>query len=366
MMNTKIHRFSKVLSGSLLAAALLLLSCSSPERGEMVFPGAEWEMMTNPAEYGWSEDGLKAARELTDELDTAAIMIIHRGKVVDAWGDMEYKYRCHSIRKSFLSALYGIQVAAGVVDMDATMEELGIDDNEGLSDVEKQATVRMLLQARSGIYHPALFETAAMTAAKPDRFSHAPGTHYHYNNWDFNALGTIYEQESGEKIHESFQDRIADPIGMQDFLPEDGRYVTGEVSRHAAYPFVMSTRDLARFGHLFLNDGVWDDNRVLPEGWVEESTMAHSVLEGERGDRGGYGYMWWVEVDGNHFSGVDRVPDGTYTARGARGHVLAVVPGMDLVFVHRTDTAVSGQRVSYGDIGRVLMKVLDAYDGDQI
>ena len=328
----------------------------------MAFPGVEWEVMADPEANGWSMEGLQKARELTDELDTASIMIIHKGKIVDSWGDLEYKYRSHSIRKSFLSALYGIQVSEGVIDLDATMEDLEIDDNEGLSDTEKQATVQMLLQVRSGIYHPALFETASMTAAKPERYSHAPGTNYHYNNWDFNASGTIYEMLSGELIHESFKQRIANPIGMQDYVTEDGRYVTGEESQHAAYPFVISTRDLARFGHLFLNDGIWDGERVLPEGWVEESTMAHSVLSDERGDRGGYGYMWWVEVDGQHFDSVEQVPEGTYTARGARGHVLAVVPNLDLVFVHRTDTAVSGQRVTYGDIGRVFEIVVNSLE----
>lgn len=362
-MKTKCNPVSKLILSSFFVSIFMVISCSAPDRAEMNFPVDEWEVMDNPAEYGWSVDRLQEARELTDELDTSALMIIHHGKVVDAWGDLEYKYRCHSIRKSFLSALYGIQVDEGAIEMDATMEELGIDDNEGLSEIEKQATVQMLLQARSGIYHPALFETAAMTAAKPERHSVTPGEQYHYNNWDFNALGTIYEQESGERIHESFKHRIADPIGMQDYVVEDGRYVTGEESQHAAYPFVMSTRDMARFGHLFLNDGVWDGERVLPEGWVEESTMAHSILEEERSDRGGYGYMWWVEVDGQHFGSVDHVPEGTYTGRGARGHVLAVVPSLDLVFVHRTDTAVSGQRVSYDDIGRVFEIVFKALDG---
>lgn len=357
----------RILSKSLTIALLLLFilgSCAGDSSDETAFPGSEWEVMDNPETYGWSMEGLQKARELTDELDTASIMVIHKGKVVDSWGDLDYKYRCHSIRKSFLSALYGIQVAEGTIDLDATMEELEIDDNEGLSDSEKQATVQMLLQARSGIYHPALFETAAMTAAKPERYSHEPGTNYHYNNWDFNASGTIYEMLSGELIHESFKDRIADPIGMQDYVPEDGNYVSGEASQHAAYPFEMSTRDLARFGHLFLNDGVWNGERILPEGWVEESTLPYSVFDEDRYDQGGYGYMWWVSVDGRHFGSVESVPEGTYTARGARGHILAVAPSLDLVFVHRTDTAVSGQRTSYDDIGRVFEQVVNSYNGD--
>jgi CubicO group peptidase (beta-lactamase class C family) len=337
-----------------LAAILLLTNPAAAGAGD--FPGRSWEHHPSPEEAGFSSEKLAAVRQATEEKDTAAVMIIHRGRVVDSWGDLDEKYRCHSLRKSFLSALYGIQVEKGTIDLDATMEDLGIDDNDGLSDTEKQATVRMLIKARSGVYHPALFETRAMAARRPERHSHAPGENYYYNNWDFNALGTIYEQETGEKIHASFEERIADPIGMEDYSADDGRYVTGDASRHAAYPFVMSTRDLARFGLLYLNDGMWDGERVLPESWVAESVTAYS----DAGSRGGYGYMWWVAVDGRHFSGVDAVPEGTYTGRGARGHVLAVVPEHDLVFVHRVDTSVSGNRVPYGEIGQLLMDVIES------
>lgn len=72
------------------------------------------------------------------------------------------------------------------------MAELGIDDNEPrLTDEEKRATVHDLLKARSGVYHPALYETARMKEKRPPRHSHASGTFWYYNNWDFNVLGTI-------------------------------------------------------------------------------------------------------------------------------------------------------------------------------
>lgn len=348
-----------LLSLTLLLTAAIISCTSTLADSDNYFPDTNWETVTDLEAAGWSEEGLQAAREATDSLDTATMMIIHRGRVVDSWGDLSHKYRSHSLRKSLLSAMYGIQVAEGTIDLDATLEDLGIDDHNNLSETEKQATVRMLLQARSGVYHPALYETRAMASRRPERHSHEPGANFYYNNWDFNALGTIYEQETGEKLFESFEERIARPIGMQDYTAEDGRYVTGDASIHAAYPFVISTRDLARFGLLFLNDGEWNGQQVLPEGWVEESTSSYS----DAGNNGGYGYLWWVSVDGQHFSGVDPLPEGTYTGRGARGHVLAVIPDLELVIVHRTDTAVSGQRVAYGDIGRVILKVLDAYNG---
>lgn len=314
--------------------------------------------MDEPEAKNWSTEGLETVAEAIDTLDTASLLIVQNGKVVRSWGDLDTKYRCHSLRKSFLSALYGIQVDTGAINIDAAMADLEIDDNDPLSEAEKQATVRMLLKARSGIYHPALYETAAMAARRPDRHSHAPDTYWYYNNWDFNALGTIYEQETGENIHQSFYDRIAQPIGMQDYLPEDGENYSGEASQHDAYPFEMSTRDMARFGLLYLNDGKWGDQQIISASWVEESTTSYS----DAGASGGYGYLWWISVDGQHFSGVEGVPEGTYTGRGYRGHVLAVIPAYDLVVVHRVDTFVSGTRVSYGNFGKILMLILDAYN----
>ena len=105
---------------------------------------------------------------------------------------------------------------------------MGIDDNEpSLTETEKQATVGDLIKARSGIYHPALYEHPIMKARRPERHSHAPGTFYYYNNWDFNALGTIFEQETGTKIFEEFDRRIAKSLQMEDFKISDCHYVTG-------------------------------------------------------------------------------------------------------------------------------------------
>ncbi len=361
-MDRAIRKLSSI-TAVLFATMVLVSACE--EAPQMHFPGENWEHYDSPEDAGFDSEKLNQVREYSEGLDTEVMMIIQNGKVVDYWGDLDKNFRMHSIRKSLLTGLYGIHVDIGNIDLDATLADLDIDDREGLTDEERQATVRQLLQARSGVYHPALFETTAMAEARPERHSYGPGENYYYNNWDFNALGTIFEQETGEKIHESFEERIARPIGMQDFTADDGRYVTGDDSRHAAYPFEMTTRDLARFGLLYLNEGRWEDEQVLPEGWVEESVTPYSSFHTDPDNErmqssGGYGYMWWVSVEGQHFNTVDGIPEGTYTARGAGGHTLAVVPEHDLILVHRVNTYESGNRVPYGEVGIMLMDVLDA------
>ncbi len=236
------------------------------------------------------------------------------------------------------------------------MEELGIDDNEpSLTPAEKQATVGNLIKARSGIYHPALAESASMKASRPKRSSHAPGTFWYYNNWDFNALGTIFEQETGTKIFEEFDKRIAQPLQMEDFEVDDCRYETGPDSIHPAYPFRMSSRDLARFGLLFLYEGRWRDQQIVPADWVHESTASHSVI----GPDSGYGYMWWTGVKGGLFPNV-QVKEHSFYASGYRGHRVIVLPYRNLVIVHRVDTDSGNVDIGGREIGPLLWLILDA------
>ncbi|MBI5691327.1 MAG: serine hydrolase [Verrucomicrobia bacterium] len=325
-----------------------------------VFPGAQWTVAARPEDQGFSAEKLAAARAYSETIATAAVMVVRDGVVVAQWGDVARKFNTHSIRKSFLSALYGAPVGSGVIKLDATMGELGIDDVEGLTEEEKKATVRDCLKARSGIYHPALYESAGMKKLKPPRHSEKAGTHWYYNNWDFNVAGTIYERATGRGIFDAIAEDIARPIGMEDYSPADGKYERGAESRHAAYPFRVTARDLARFGWLMLHRGNWAGRQVLDAAWVDESTRYHSDATLYACD--GYGYMWWVARRHNkhpHLPGVE-LPEGTFSARGAGGHFVLVIPPESLVIVHRVNTDGAGPRVNDREFGRLVRLIREA------
>lgn len=344
-------------AGSVCAAAAEPVASATTER---VFPGKQWQVWDNPADAGFSAEQLARAGKLAEELNTESVVVIADGKVVWHWGDPTVKYNSHSIRKSMLSALYGKYVRNGVIDMEATMGDLGIDDRQGLSAEEKKATVRDLLKARSGVYHPALYESETMKRRKPARHSVAAGTHWCYSNWDFNVLGTIFEDKTGQGIFEAIETDIAGPIGMEDYTAADGTYITGAESEHRAYPFRISARDLARFGWLMLNQGNWDGTQVVDAEWVDESTRYHSDATLFGAD--GYGYMWWVARDFNkypHLRGVT-LPEGSYSAQGSGGHYLVVIPEYDLVVVHRVNTDIRGNRVTGRQFGKLLGEILAA------
>ncbi len=234
-----------------------------------------------------------------------------------------------------ISALFGIYAAEGKIDLNQTLEQAGIDDAPSpLTKEERQARVIDLLRARSGIYHAASFETDFQRKIRPVRGSHSPGSFWFYNNWDFNALGTLFEKKTGLKIGEAFYQRIAKPVGMQDFRPEDVYYVGDEsVSEHPAYMFKITTRDMARFGLLYLNQGRWKKRQVVPQQWVENSSHASEMVHIGKMPVGGYENLWWVEYGGVHL-GEATVP-GMFSAQGAGGHYIVDIPSRGLVIVNQ-------------------------------
>jgi CubicO group peptidase (beta-lactamase class C family) len=352
---------ARKLMALMIATGLVLAGCAWPAStptalpGTAVYPGVEWAWVDSPESMGWSSAKLAMAQAYAERIGSAAVMIVDDGVVIDAWGDLAHKYLCHSMRKSLISALYGIYVAEGRIDLTATLKELDIDDHTPLTEVEKTATVAQLLSARSGVYIEAAGEADSMKAMRPARGSHEPGTFWYYNNWDFNALGTIFDRLSGEKnIYTAFDKRIADPIGMQDYIPDELHYYYEPYSQHPYYGFRMSTRDLARFGLLFLRNGRWGDQQVVPADWVRKSTASHSTI----GPQSGYGYMWWTGEGTGGFPNVDEGP-GSYYASGAYGQNVIVMPARNLIVVHRVDSD-AGDSVDEVSIGTLLWMILDA------
>jgi CubicO group peptidase (beta-lactamase class C family) len=378
--NTPVPNAARFRRISLLFAALLTLACGGSSavrtqseaapidcpRLDAVFPAAEWERIAQPECAGWSRAGLARVTQTLSTMATTGMMAVVGGRVLFEYGDVEAVSYLASVRKSILSMLYGIYVDRGIIDLDETLAQNGIDDVGGLTDAEKQATVRHLLMARSGVYHEASNGGDDLASAPP-RGSQQPGTYYLYSNWDFNALGTIFETRTGRSIYDALDEHIVQPLGMRDFDRSTHRR-TGNASRsvHLAYHMNLSTRDMARVGYLMLRMGEWNGRRIVPRDWVIESTRAHTRVHEmnptrRRSGPFGYGYLWWV------FDNPDRDPvfNGAYAGLGAIGQQILVVPALDLVVVHKTRPGQpDNASVSHGQFLEVVDLLLRARCAD--
>ena len=301
--------------------------------GKIKFDTLDW---LSPEDAGWSSADLQEAHQFAIESGCQAVMALYDGKVFFSRGNIHKNYEVHSIRETFLSALYGIHFARGNIDLNATLEDLHIDDiPPGLTPAEKQARVEHLLMSRSGVYHEAADEDQTMIDERPPRGSHAPDTFFYYNNWDVNALGTIFEQETGEEIFDAFKKEIADVVEMVDFSIDNSSYqYEWDKSLHPAYHFRMSARDMAKFGALYQKKGNWKGVQVIESEWIDESTMAYSTMENTNGL--GYGYLWKIIPEDSEIGQM--IGYAGYYHTGAGGDVLVIIPELELVIVERYDT----------------------------
>ncbi|MHC4312271.1 MAG: hypothetical protein ACYSW3_07380, partial [Planctomycetota bacterium] len=148
----------------------------------------------------------------------------------------------------------------------------------------------------------------------------------------------------------------ADPIGMQDFILEKQQYSYEEnFSIHQAYPFLISARDMARLGQLFLQQGKWNGEQIIPSDWVKDSTRSYSKTNNPAT---GYGFMWWIVTD--DFYGMKA---GDYFASGYGGQKILVLPRINTVVVHRINIYVPGIDIqaSHSVPYKLMPKILEAY-----
>lgn len=324
--------------------------------GRYKFPGKEWREYTSPKECGFDNDKLERAKKQFDSLGAAAALIVYKGNILASWGETARRFPVASVRKGFLNALLGLAVNNKQIDLNSTLLDLGIDDIMTLTKEEKTATVENLLTARSGIYADAAYEGAGWKNRRPQRGSTKPGVQWFYNNWDFNALGSIYEQATKSSIFNSFKSQIADPLQMQDFRLLDGTYLLEkEKSKYPAYLFKLTARDMARVGLLYLNDGKWKNKKVIPAKWIESSFKKYTDfgVENKYGfnKEAGYGYLWWV----NKIQGHD-----VFYAHGAGTQGIYLVPDHDLVFVFRSDMYNRNRQVNDPLDLELLKSIIDA------
>ena len=367
----------------LIIAAILMLSgqaaltqsataqpAGSIDMGDgRVVPGATWER-TAPEAAGFSTARLDVLRAWLKTHQTTAMMVVYKGKVVFEYGDIARATPVASVRKSVLDMLFAAETKNLGQDLNyKTVVDLGLEDHVPFVHPEELANFEQLLASRSGIYIPN--GDKDQDQLLPPRGSEYPGSHYFYNNWDFNALGTAFEKLTHKNIYDALRDDLAIPLGMQDFVRSRQQSEPSPPSIHKRYPMWLSTRDMARLGLLAIYGGKWGGKQLLDPGFFGWSVslvtpFADINPTGLRNvglpARWGYGRLWWVWDAPFYPGGTTSGPyQGAFTAMGYGGQFITVLPASELVVVHKVDIDRDGNAfitpIAYSSI---LDMVLDA------
>jgi CubicO group peptidase (beta-lactamase class C family) len=272
---------------------------------------------------------------------TRAIVVLHDGEIVAeqyAPGfDAAVRLPGWSMAKSVLNALVGILVGE---------ERLSLQDTALMPqwqppDPRAAITLEDLLRMRSGLKFSELYsdfssDVIEMLFNQPDMAAYAarqplsfpPGKTWSYASGTTNIVSAIVRRTVGDRAYFGWpRAALFDPIGI----------TSATLEPDAAGTFVCSSfmfataRDWARFGQLFLQDGVWEGRRILPVDWVKFSTTptTPSLL-------GNFGAHWWLKLGPEIGGGTDaaaRIPRDAFFAIGHEAQTLTVIPSQRLVAV---------------------------------
>ncbi len=301
--------------------------------------------------------------------ETRAALVVHRGRIVAeryAEGfDAATALPGWSMTKSAMAALVGIRVGQGALELHAPAP---VPEWRGAGDPRGAITLDQLLRMSSGLEFgeatdesdadlvTMLFDrgdTAAYAAAKP--LAHPPDSRWHYSSGTANIVSRIVRQsfEGDQAAYFRFpREALFDRIGMRSAVIEPDASGT-----FVASSFMFATaRDWARFGLLFLKGGVWEGERILPEGWVE-----YSATPTPRAPRGCYGAQWWLNA-GDPDDPADRrwpdLPTDAFAAGGYGGQEVVVIPSRDLVLV-RLGRSRPESAYSSNDFGAAVLEAIE-------
>jgi len=324
----------------LLVTTTVFTFCSSPQDwfySKSSFKGNSFEKNL----VSKKSDKLDDFTEYLKDLHTTSMVVLQNGEVIYEYGNTSKINYLASCRKSILSILYGKYVENGTIDLNETIGEIGIDEDDGLLPIEKQATVDHIINARSGVFHiPANGGYDTNNIKK--RGSVKPGEYFVYNNWDFNVGGYILEQKTGNTIYQEIEQQLAIPLGFQDWnIKNQKKKYNTKKSRYPAFHVYLSTRDMAKIGQLMLNDGHWNGKQLISKEWIKKTITPVTPTKTVNKRYGrtkkssvqfSYAYMWWI------FEEFYDNPDfeGAYTATGWGGQFITVIPKLNMVVAHKT------------------------------
>lgn len=261
-----------------------------------------------------------------------AFVVLHKGGIVAEHYDQgigpDTKLLSWSMAKSFVNALVGMMVKDSLIDVHAPLPIPEWQDDD-----RKTITLHDLMQMQSGLEwnedYGARSDVNVMLHCEEDMGLYAlqkpleykPGTHWYYSSGSTNIVVRYLRSlfSSDEAFLSYMRERLFAPLGIRNAIFEQDMSGTPVGSSY----LYITAKDFARFGQMYLDDGCVDDERILPEGWVDYTCTPASNSENR------YGAFFWLNRGGKY----PDVPMDMYWCDGHDGQCIFIIPSCQLVVV---------------------------------
>lgn len=375
-MGSHVHLLAALISVGFLSGGVAFAEPGTgSQTSKMTFPGKQWEEAT-PESQGIDRARLAAAVEFlkanSGSDGVRELVVVRNGRLIWKGDNIDKRHGVWSCTKSFSSTVLGLLIDDGKCTLEKRASELVPGLAAHYPDVTLSHFTTMTSGYRAigdeprGDYRHGPSDTPFEPSPRP--LFAPPGSQYAYWDSAMNLFGLLLTKVADESIEELFRRRIAAPIGMTnwdwgDYATVDGMVVNGG-SGNGNKHVVITAREMARFGHLFLNKGNWQGRQLLSGGWVEDATRVHvpALLpwahpESEIDGRGCYGFNWWVNgITANGKRLWPGAPDGTFAASGHNNNRLFVIPEWGMVIV-RLGLDQNDRKITDATWGEFLEKV---------
>ncbi len=234
--------------------------------------------------------------------------------------EMDMWHVTYSMCKSVTGMAIGILIGEEKLSLDDRISDIFSSYSGWFNPFRKSITVRQLLNMSSGVE----FNEAGAVSGNDWRKSFLesslkfdPGTRFEYNSMNSYMLSAIVTEKTGQSLFEFCKERIFDPMGIKRVFWES----CPQSITKGGWGLFMRAEDMAKLGQLYLQNGMWNGQQIVPEDWVKEST-SHQIETG-KDDREYYGYQIWISDD----------RPGSYAYNGMLGQNVFVYPDIDMVVV---------------------------------
>lgn len=293
--------------------------------------GGDWPMGT-PESQGLKAASLKAGAEhLASLAQPLSFLVLRNGVLV--WekyfhgSQVSHSNNIHSASKSLIGALVGIAQREGFVDhIDQSIADF-LSDSFKVG-AKKKISLRHLLTMTSGLQWTEdeteyeIEETSNWSQAMLNLPQRDPaGSKFFYSTANTHLLSTVLTETSGMDTCSFARKYLLDPLGIT--VEHWGRDPQGYYS--GGYNVYLTPREMAKFGQLYLQEGEWKGQSLVPVEWVRASVTPSQTVDVNRK----YGYLWWLVTLEGH---------AVYKAWGYGGQFIYLIPSLDLVVVLTADT----------------------------